>query len=154
MRYYLHQAGRGKNNGIEPVYATPLVLKRGYGIGCFLSRLWLDVRTIFWSGYKALGQETLRTWGDILTDIARSSSDRNPRDIVPSTWRTLHKIWFPIYGYAVANTREVERLLNGELVSRRDLQKETSLLNRYQSHSCRHVCQYCVRDFRFRYVCF
>jgi len=38
--YYLHQAGRGKNNGIGPVYATPLVIQRGYGIGSFLSGLW------------------------------------------------------------------------------------------------------------------
>jgi len=35
VRYNLHQAGRGKNNGILPVYATPLVLQRGYGIGSF-----------------------------------------------------------------------------------------------------------------------
>jgi len=35
VRYYLHQAGRGKNNGIGPVYATPLVIQRGYGIGSF-----------------------------------------------------------------------------------------------------------------------
>jgi len=26
VRYYLNQAGRGKNNDIGPVYATPLVL--------------------------------------------------------------------------------------------------------------------------------
>jgi len=35
VRYYLHQAGRGSNNGIRPVYATPLVLQRGHGIGNF-----------------------------------------------------------------------------------------------------------------------
>ena len=82
VRYYLHQAGRGKNNGIGPVYATPLVLQRGYGIGSFLSGLWRVVRPILWSGDKALGRETLRTGDDILTDIARSSPDQNPRDIV------------------------------------------------------------------------
>ena len=31
---------------------------------------------------KALGRETSGTGGDILTDIARSSPDQNPRDIV------------------------------------------------------------------------
>ena len=82
MRYYLNQAGRGKNNDIGPVYATPLVLQRGYGIGSFLSGIWRVVRPILWSGAKALGRETLRTGGDILTDIARSSPDQNPRDIV------------------------------------------------------------------------
>jgi len=35
VRYYVNQAGRGKNNDIGPVYATPLVLQRGYGIGSF-----------------------------------------------------------------------------------------------------------------------
>jgi len=82
VRYYRHQAGRSKNNGIRPVYATPLVLQRDYGIGSFLSGLWRVVRPIIWSGAKALGRETLRTGGNILTDIARSSSDQNPRDIV------------------------------------------------------------------------
>jgi len=78
VRYYIHQAGCGKNNGIGSVYATPLVLQRGYGIGSFLSGLWRVVRPILWSGAKALGQETLCTGGDILTDIVRSSPDQNP----------------------------------------------------------------------------
>ena len=82
MRYYIHQAGRVKNNGIGQVYATELVFQRGYGIGSFLSGLWRVVRRIVWSGAKALGRETLRTGCDILTDIARSSPDKIPRDIV------------------------------------------------------------------------
>jgi len=83
VRYYLNQANRGKNNGIGPVYATPLVLQRGYGIGSFLSGLRRVVRPIIWNRAKALGLETLRRGGDILTDIARSSPDQNPRVIVP-----------------------------------------------------------------------
>ena len=82
MRYYLHQAGRGKNNGIGPVYATPLVLQRGYGICSFLNGLWRVFIPIIWSGVKALGRDSLRTGSDILTDIAHSSPDQNPRDIV------------------------------------------------------------------------
>jgi len=82
VRYYLNEAGRGKDNDIGPVYASPLVLQRGYGIGSFLSGLWRVVRPIFWSGAKALGRETFCTGGDILTDIARLSTDQNPRDIV------------------------------------------------------------------------
>jgi len=80
LRYYLHQADRCKNNGIGPLYATPLVLQRGYGIGSFLSGQWRVVRTILCSGAKAPGRETLRTGGDILTDKARLSPDKNPRN--------------------------------------------------------------------------
>jgi len=39
------------------------------------------VRPVLWSGTKTLGRETLRTGGDILTDIARST-DEDPQDIV------------------------------------------------------------------------
>ena len=82
VRYYLHQAGRGKNNAIGPVYATPLVPQRGYGIGSFLSGLWRVVRPTIWSGAKAIGRETLRTGCDILTDIDCLSPDQNLRGIV------------------------------------------------------------------------
>jgi len=46
------------------------------------------VRPVFWSGAKTVGRETLRTDGDILTDIASSTDDEIPRDIV---WRRLNK---------------------------------------------------------------
>jgi len=77
VRYYLHQADRSKNNSIGSVYAAPLVIQRGYGIGSFF----IVVRPLLWSGAKALGRETLRPGGDILTHIARSSPDINPRNI-------------------------------------------------------------------------
>jgi hypothetical protein len=44
----------------------------------FLSSLFLLVRTVLWSGVKAVGRETLRTGGKILTDIA--DTDTKPRD--------------------------------------------------------------------------
>ena len=40
------------------------------------------VRPVVWSGAKTVGRETLRTGGDILTDIARSSGDEKPQDII------------------------------------------------------------------------
>jgi len=40
------------------------------------------VRPLLWSGTKSVARETLRTGGDILTSIARSTDDENPRDII------------------------------------------------------------------------
>jgi len=40
------------------------------------------VRSVLWSGAKIVGREKLRTGGDILTDIASSKGDENPRDII------------------------------------------------------------------------
>ena len=81
-RYYLRQAGRGNTNGIGPIYEAPPVLQRGYGIGSFLTGLWRTVRPILWSGAKTLGRETLRTGGDILSDMARSTGGESPSEIV------------------------------------------------------------------------
>jgi len=82
VRYYLRQAGRGHTNGIGPIYEVPPVLQRGYGIGSFLAGLWRTVRPILWSGANTLGRETLRTGGDILSDMARSTGGESPGDIV------------------------------------------------------------------------
>ena len=87
MRLYFHQAGhgarsRGKHDGIGPIYAAPPFLQRGYGIGSFLAGLWRMVRPVLWSGAKTVGRETLRTGGDVLTDIVRSTDDGNPRGII------------------------------------------------------------------------
>jgi len=88
VRYYLHQAGhgaagsRGKHDDIGSIYAAPHFLQRGYGIGSFLAELWRMVRPVLWSGAKTVERQTLRTGGDILRDIARSTNDENPRDII------------------------------------------------------------------------
>jgi len=65
VRYYLHQAGRVKHDGIGSIYAAPPFLQRGYGIGNFLEGLWRIVRPVLWRGAKTLGREKLRTGGDI-----------------------------------------------------------------------------------------
>jgi len=88
VQYYLHQAGhgaagsRGMHDGIGPFYAASPFLQRGYGIGSFLTGLWRMVRPFLWSGAKTVARETFRTGGDILRDIARSTDDENPRDII------------------------------------------------------------------------
>jgi len=80
--YYLRQAGRGHTHGIGPIYEAPPVLQRCYGIGSFLAGLWRTIRPILWSGAKTLGRETLRTEGDILSDMTRSTGVESPGDIV------------------------------------------------------------------------
>ena len=83
--YYLNQAGRGltPSEGIGPVYAAPLYVQCGHGIGNFFGSLFRWVRTILWRGAKAVSRETLRTGGKILTDIADNKSpELIPKDIV------------------------------------------------------------------------
>jgi hypothetical protein len=84
VRYYLHQAGRGKHYGIGPVYAVPLVYQRDYGIGSYLIGLWRVFRPILWRGAKRVGRETLLTGGKILDDIADSEGETRPRHIIAS----------------------------------------------------------------------
>jgi hypothetical protein len=73
---YIRQAGgggfrgRGRDNGIGPVYSIPPFIQRGHGIGSVLGRLYKVVRPLIWSGAKSLGREALRTGGKIMTDIA------------------------------------------------------------------------------------
>jgi hypothetical protein len=93
VQYYLRQAGRGSRRdpgGIGPVYDSPLYLQRGHGIGSFLGGLFGSIRPLVWSGdkslgkatVKALGQETLRTGGRILSDIADKTPDISTSDII------------------------------------------------------------------------
>ena len=72
--YYLKKADRGikPSDWIGPVYAAPLYLHRGHGIGIVFGTPFLWVRPILWRGSKAVGRETLRTGGKILTDIVEN----------------------------------------------------------------------------------
>jgi hypothetical protein len=87
--YYIRQGGRGErfrvNDVIGPVYATAPFVQRGHGIGSFLAGLFRFIRPIFVSGAKAVGRESLKTIGKILSDIAgpnRPSDVQGVRDIV------------------------------------------------------------------------
>ena len=68
------------DTGIGPIYSTPPFLQ--HGIGNVFDSLFRWIRLILWSGAKAVGRETLRTGGKILTDIAEKSPEVRPRDIV------------------------------------------------------------------------
>jgi len=62
--------GGGGGRGIGPVYSVSPFLQGGHGIGNFLRVIWRIVRSLLWSGAKALGREALHTGGNILTEIA------------------------------------------------------------------------------------
>ena len=70
LQYYLHQAGRGSYSELGPIYSVPPFLQRGQGFGSFLSGLFRLVRAVLWSGVMAIGRETLRTGGRILSVLA------------------------------------------------------------------------------------
>ena len=83
VQYYLNQAGRGSHSGIGPIYSVTLFMQRGHGIGSFLSGLFRLFWSVQWSGVKALGRETLRKSGKILSDLAdNTSSDVKLRHII------------------------------------------------------------------------
>ena len=83
VRYYLHQASRGSHSGIGPIYSVPPFVQRGHGIGSFLSGLFRLVRPVLWTGVKAVGRETMRTGGKILSDLAdNTSTGVKPRHII------------------------------------------------------------------------
>jgi len=83
--YYLNQAGRGLiTPGFGSVYSAPLYLQRGHVVSYFFDSLFRYVRPLLWSVAKAVGRETLRTGGKIVTDIAarKSIDDVSAGDIV------------------------------------------------------------------------
>ena len=83
--FYLIHVGRGltHSEGIGPIYVAPLHLKRGHRIGNSFGSLFRWVRPILWRSTKAVGRETLRTGGKILTDIAENKShELRPKGIV------------------------------------------------------------------------
>jgi len=100
--YYLNQAGRGLTTPrIGPVYSAPLYLQRGHGIGNFFGSLFRWVSQLLWSGAKAMGRETLRTGGKILTDIAErkptdptTAGDILSKDVTESAQNLISKLRF------------------------------------------------------------
>ena len=82
VRYYVNQAGRGGYAGIGPIYAVQPFVQRGHGLGNILGNLWRFVKPLLWSGAKSVGQESLRTGGRILSDIADKTSDISAGDII------------------------------------------------------------------------
>ena len=73
--YYLNEAGRGLTSpGIGPVYSASLYTQREQETCNFVGSLFRWARPLLWSGVKAVGRETLRNDGNILTDIAQHKS--------------------------------------------------------------------------------
>ena len=97
VRYYLHQAGRGRgDDGIGPIYSNPHFLQRGHGIGSFLGGLWRSsVRPLLWQGAKTVGSEALVTGRNIISDMANPDAkirDVVRRNVTESAHRVLNKL--------------------------------------------------------------
>ena len=83
LQYYFQQAGRGSRSGLGPIYSIPPFLQRCHGLDSFLNGLFRLVRPVVWSGVKAVGRETLRISGRILSDLANNTTrDVKPRHII------------------------------------------------------------------------
>jgi hypothetical protein len=142
VQYYLRQAGRVSTrdpNGIGPVYASPLYLQRGHGIGSFLGGLFRLERPLHWSGaksqgkatVKALGREALRTGSRILSDIADkipdlSTSDIISKHVIASTQNLISKLRGQVANVSEQHPRNVIPTRRSKLPKRL---KGTSFLN-------------------------
>ncbi len=83
LQYYLHQARRGSNSGMGPLYSVPPLGERGHGMCSFLSDLFRLIRPVLWRGFKAVEREAMRTGGKILSNLADNrSGDVKPRQII------------------------------------------------------------------------
>jgi len=82
--YYLNQAGRGLTlGGDRPCLCSPALPTARPWYRKFFGSLFRWVRLILWRGTKAVGRETLRTGGKIVTDIAENRTpELSPKDIV------------------------------------------------------------------------
>jgi hypothetical protein len=93
VQYYLYQGGRGLTNdqdsGFGPIYAVPNFVQRGHSIGDILGSLWRFVRPLKWTGAKNLGKGTLRTGGQILSDLANKPANANEHDVITTSAQNL-----------------------------------------------------------------
>lgn len=59
-----------EGRAIGPIYHASYRVQRGSGIGSYLGGLIRILRPLFIKGMHAVGRETLRTAGNVLTDIS------------------------------------------------------------------------------------
>jgi hypothetical protein len=105
VRYYLRQAGRGRDD-FGPIYSHPPFMQRGHGIGNFLSGIFRNIRPMIWSGAKSIGKERVRTLGrealriggKILSDTAMTehpqieARDITSKNLSESTGNIIKKV--------------------------------------------------------------
>jgi len=65
-QYYVSQIGGGGEVG--PVYRESFKVQRGNGIGFFFRGLFRFVKTMLYSGEKAVGKYVLKIGSNIITD--------------------------------------------------------------------------------------
>jgi len=74
------------HTGDRHIYYALHYQQRGFGIGNSFCSLFRWVRTILWSGSKAVGSETLRTSRKILTDISKYTSSDVSAGVIVSKY--------------------------------------------------------------------
>jgi len=65
-RFYVNQSGGGE---IGPVYRASFRVQRRNGIVSFFRGVFRFIKTLLYSGAKAVGKEALKTGSNIVTDI-------------------------------------------------------------------------------------
>ena len=160
VQYYLLQVGRRSHSGISPIYSVPHFVQCGHGKGSFLRGLFRLVRPVLWSGVKAVGRETVRTGGKILSELAdNTAGDVKPRHIIAkhvtdSAQTLIQKLRRRgRKRAAVLKSGDYPRKSGRGLRGQR-LQKGTFLHRTYHSvseHGCgRSVCKHQVRNISYQ----
>jgi hypothetical protein len=68
--------------GVGPIYRASYKVQRGSGIGSYLGGLFRIIRPLFIKGLKTVGRETLKTAGNVLTDISLKKPEEKIGNIV------------------------------------------------------------------------
>jgi hypothetical protein len=78
-QYYANQSGGSE---IGPLYKASFRVQRGHGIGSFFRGLFRFVKTLLYSGTKAVGREALKSGSNIITDLLEREPDSKVGDIL------------------------------------------------------------------------
>ena len=77
-RYYVNGSGGGE---VRPVSKASFRVQRGNSIGSFFRELFCFVKPLLYSGAKAVGNETLKTGPNVITDILNKEPEQPVGDI-------------------------------------------------------------------------
>jgi hypothetical protein len=70
---------------------VPKFVKRGHGIGDIPGSLWRFVIPLLWTGARHLGEETLRTGSQILSDLVNKQANVSTQNVITTSTQNLVK---------------------------------------------------------------